>query len=422
MALRAGVVVTGTEVLTGRVPDRNGPWLAEQLRTVGLDIGQVVVVGDRPEDLLSALTHLAAGHDLLITSGGLGPTADDLTADVVGRFQGRPLVLDEALQGRIAAIIDRLLTARGLDPDPASTAEGTRKQAMVPDGALVLEPVGTAPGLVVLPATGDGPPVVVLPGPPGELQRMWPAALAAEPVRRVIGGAPELRQSTVRVWNALESQLAATLRGLGGALDDLEVTTCLRDGELEIVSRYAPEAQPAQDLLVEALRRDFAPGLFSTDGATVDQIVQAGLLARGWHVATAESCTAGLLSGRLARLPGSSAVLLGGVTVYSNEAKAALAGVAAELIAEHGAVSEPVARALAQGARRALGAEVGIGITGVAGPDGGTADKPVGTVHLALATPDGEQHLKVRLPGDRDLVRQRTTTVALHLLRQALAG
>ena len=177
---RAGIVVTGTEVLTGRVTDRNGPWLAEQLRQAGVDVAHVIVVGDRPEDLARSLEFLASsGLDLVITSGGLGPTADDLTAQVVAEAQGRPMGLDPDLESRIAARVEELSRGRGWRTDPEATAAGVRKQADVPDGATVLEPVGTAPGLVVPVAEGrTGPPVVVLPGPPSELQPMWPDALA----------------------------------------------------------------------------------------------------------------------------------------------------------------------------------------------------------------------------------------------------
>jgi molybdenum cofactor synthesis domain-containing protein len=252
---RAGIVVTGTEVLTGRVVDRNGPWLAEQLRLLGVDVGHVVVVGDRPEDLSAALTFLTGtGVTLVITSGGLGPTADDLTAEVVGAFQGRSSSLDPELERRIGAIVERLSARRGWRVDPEAAAAGVRKQALVPAGATVLEPVGTAPGLVVPPAEGrTGPTVLVLPGPPTELQGMWDAAVAAGPTQRAIAGRSELRQETVRLWGTLESQLAATMREHEAELAGLEITTCLRDGELEIVTRFDPAAQPAYDRFGELL-------------------------------------------------------------------------------------------------------------------------------------------------------------------------
>jgi nicotinamide-nucleotide amidase len=421
--VRAGIVVTGTEVLTGRVSDRNGPWLAEALRALGVDVGSVVVVGDRPADLRAALGFLAGGGvDLVITSGGLGPTADDLTAAVVGEFQGRPSAVDPALEERIATSVARLSARRGWRMDPTATAAGVAKQAQVPVGATVLEPVGTAPGLVVPVADGrSGPPVLVLPGPPSELQGMWPQAVAAEPVRAVLAGTTELRQSTLRLWGTPESELAATLRRVDDQLAGLEVTTCLRDGELEIVTRYAPDAEPAQERLVQAVTADFGDTLFST-GPTADELVATALADRGWTVAVGESCTGGLLTARLTAAPGSSAWVLGGVAAYADRAKEELLGVPAAVLAAGGAVSPEVALALAEGARARFGADVGIGVTGIAGPDGGTAAKPVGTVHLAVVAPAGTVARSVVLPGSRDAVRQRTTTLAVHLVRQLLLG
>ena len=423
MSARAGIVVTGTEVLTGRVTDRNGPWLAEQLRQLGVDVGHVVLVGDRPEDMRGALAFLAGtGVSLVITSGGLGPTADDLTAEVVGEFQGRPSAVDPALEQRIAAVVERLMARRGWRADSDATAAGVRKQAQVPGGAMVLEPVGTAPGLVVPPSDGrDGPTVLVLPGPPSELQGMWPAAVAAEPVQRALAGRTELRQETVRLWGTLEAELAVVLRDHDAELSGLEVTTCIREGELEIVTRYAPEAQPAYDRLGALLTRTFDHTLFST-GPTLDEIVATGFAERGLTVATAESCTGGMLAARLTERPGSSAWVLGGVTAYANSAKEQLLGVPADVLAEHGAVSPEVALALAEGARARFGADVGVGITGVAGPGGGTADKPVGTVHLCVVGPEGPELRALRLPGSRAVVRERSVTMAMHLLRVLLVG
>ncbi len=423
MTLRAGIVVTGTEVLTGRVADANGPWLAERLRELGVDVGHVVVVGDRPDDLRSALGFLAGtGVPLVLTTGGLGPTADDLTAEVVGTFQGRPSAVDPELEQRIGAVVERLMALRGWRADAESTAAGVRKQARVPAGAVVLAPVGTAPGLVVPPAEGrTGPVVIVLPGPPGELRGMWPAALAAEPVAGLLHEAPELRQETVRMWGTLEAQLAATLRDAEDRLGGLEITTCLREGELEIVTRFAPDAQPAYDRLLSALTDRHGDTVFST-GPDLDALVAGALTGRGLTVATAESCTGGLLAGRLSARAGSSAFLLGGVAAYANSAKEGLLGVPAELIAEHGAVSAEVAAALADGARARFGADIGVGVTGVAGPGGGTEEKPVGTVHLCVAGPDGRLARALRLRGSRTAVRDRSVTMAMHLLRELLLG
>ncbi len=424
MSARAGIIVTGTEVLTGRVSDLNGPWLAEELRQAGVDVGFTVVVGDRPHDLVAALDFLAGvGVDLVVTSGGLGPTADDLTAAVVGDWQGRPSEPDRELEARITAIVERLSAGRGWQVDPRVLAVGTSKQALVPRGAEVLEPTGTAPGLVVPPTTDEShPPVVVLPGPPGELQRMWPAAVASPLVTLALAGRTELRQSTVRIWGTPEAAIAATLRRLADDLHDLEITTCLRGGELEVVTRYGVDLQERYARFVDALVEEYGAVVFSTDGSTVDDIVASLLEARGLSIATGESCTAGLVAARLTERPGSSAWVRGGVAAYSNEAKHDLLGVPAEVIERHGAVSEEVAVALAEGARRELRADLGIGVTGVAGPGGGTEEKPVGLVHLCVAGPGGVLSRAPLLGGDRSQVRARAVAVALHMVRELLQG
>jgi nicotinamide-nucleotide amidase len=421
---RAGIVVTGTEVLTGRVVDRNGPWLTEQLRVIGVDIASVIVVGDRRQDMQDALTFLASiGVDLIITSGGLGPTADDLSAEVVGAVQGRAPVLDAELEEQIAGIAAQLIAARGWRLDPAATAAATRKQALIPAGAHVLAPVGTAPGLVVPVADGrSGPPVLVLPGPPRELQGMWSAALADPIVQAALSGREQLNQRTIRLWGTPESELAATLREHEARSAGLEITTCQHDGELEIVTRYGPRAQSAYEHLDSAIRTAHAANVFSPDGRTVDEMVAGDLLARGLTIATAESCTAGLLAARLTDRPGSSAYVLGGLVTYSNAAKRDLAGVPEQLIDSVGAVSAEVARAMADGARTRLGADIGVGITGIAGPGGGSADKPVGLVHLCAVDEQSVTARKITVPGSRADVRSRSVLVAMHLIRELLAG
>jgi nicotinamide-nucleotide amidase len=431
VSARAGIVVTGTEVLSGRVRDRNGPWLADRLHELGVDLALTVIVGDRAQDMQAALRFMAGeGIDLVLTSGGLGPTADDLTAEVVGAFQGREMVLDEALSERIAQIVAPLMK-RWPNIDPEAVAEANRKQATVPAGAEVLEPVGTAPGLVVTPAHGVAPVVVVLPGPPRELQPMWGTALATEGMREVLARADDYRQGTLRLFGIPESEIAETMRVAerdGVDMAALEVTTCLKRGEIEIVTRYEPPAEGAYRDFAEVVRERHGDTLFSEDGRTIDEIV-AGLL-RGEPartIATAESCTGGLLAARLTDVAGSSDYVRGGIVAYANDAKVSAAGVPAELIERHGAVSREVAEALARGARARLGADVGVGITGVAGPGGGTPEKPVGLVWLSIARgePGGEGELLTRsvtLPGGRADIRDRATTVALHLVRRALLG
>ncbi|MCW2989563.1 MAG: competence/damage-inducible protein [Solirubrobacterales bacterium] len=425
-AARAGIVVTGTEVLTGRVTDRNGPWLAERLRELGVDIAHIAVVGDRPEDIDGALRFFRdEGMSLVVTSGGLGPTADDLTARVVGAFQGRESELDAALEGRIWNILEPLLS-RWPDLDPEALRESNRKQALVPRGATVLEPVGTAPGLIVPPPDGEtGPTVVVLPGPPRELQPMWEDAVGQEAFAAAVVGRVEYRQEMLRLFGIPESEIAETLRIAEerDGLDGLEITTCLRRGEVEVVTRFEPAAAPAYEAFVGVVRERHADTLFSDDGTSVDAQVAALLRDRSLTIATAESCTGGLLAARLTELAGSSEYVLGGVVVYSNEAKTALAGVDPALIAAHGAVSTEVAEALADGARSALGADVGVGITGVAGPGGGSEDKPVGLVCFSVAGPDGLRLTRsATLPGSRADVRDRSTTVAMHMTRRLLLG
>jgi nicotinamide-nucleotide amidase len=416
---RAAVVLTGSELVTGTIADANGPWLAHALTELGFEVAHLLVVGDRREDLVSALRFAADdGCALVVTSGGLGPTADDLTGEVVAAFAGVDLVLDEALRERIAAIVARFPR---LNLDVAARDAGTRKQALVPRGATVLEPVGTAPGLVVGTA---GPLVVVLPGPPRELTAMWPAALAAPPFAALLADVPPAAGRALRYYGLPEAEIAATLRELEAEKDlsGVEVTTCLRRSELEVDLRAEPGAADTAAWLADALAQRHASRLISADGTTTDELLARALLAGGLTVATAESCTGGLLAGRLVDRPGSSAYVLGGVVSYSNEAKTALLGVPAELIATHGAVSPEVARAMADGARAALGADVGIGITGVAGPDGGTPDKPVGYVCLCATTASGAVVARdVRLPGNRADVRDRSVDAGMHLLLRAVA-
>ena len=415
--------MTGTEVLTGRVQDRNGPWLADQLLELGVELRHITLCGDRPADIEAQLRFLAGeGVDLIITSGGLGPTADDMTVEVVARFCERELVLDDALEAKIGDIVTGLMARfPGVDLDAVRAAN--RKQALVPAGAVVLDPVGTAPGVVV----PGSPTVVVLPGPPRELQPMWAAAVAADAVQSAIADRTPFEQRTVRMFGLPESGLADTLRTAESSVDGfehLEITTCLRRGELEIVTRYEPRYAGVYAALMTALRDRHPREIFSEDGALVDDQI-AGLL-EGRRIATAESCTGGLLAARLTERPGSSAYVVGGVVTYSDAAKVELLGVDPALIARHGAVSEPVADAMARGALDRFGSDTAVAITGIAGPGGGTATKPVGTVCFSVALAEGTESSTVTrtmtMPGNRSDVRERSTTVAMHLLRRILVG
>jgi nicotinamide-nucleotide amidase len=424
MAARAGIVVTGTEVLTGRVRDRNGPWLSDRLLEMGVELAHITICGDRPEDMEAQLRFMAdQGVDLIVTSGGLGPTADDLTLEVVARFTGRELHLDQALEGRIADIL-RPLMKRWPNLDFDAVRAANRKQALVPEGAQVIEPAGTAPGMVVPPVNGDRPTVVVMPGPPRELHAMWPVATSTEAFERAVGRRTEYTQRMLRLFGIPESEIAETLRVAEPSVEGfelLEITTCLHRGEVEVVVRHEPDSQGAFDALLGLIAERHERTLFSTDGSSVDE--QVASLLTGRRIALAESCTAGLMAARLTERPGSSDYVAGGVVAYSNESKADLLGVDPELIGRHGAVSPEVAEAMADGALERFGADTALAITGIAGPGGGSEEKPVGYVCWCCKLGDGSKLARdVQLPGDRNDIRDRSTTVGMHLLRRLLRG
>ncbi len=419
MSVRAGILVTGTEVLSGFVGDRNGPWLSEQLGALGVEVTQISVVGDRSEDLEGALRHMRDdGIELAVTSGGLGPTADDLTAEVVARFAGRELALDKEMEAKIHAILERFAVRLHFDPD--ALREANRKQAMVPEGATALDPAGTAPGLVV---PADGMVVITLPGPPRELKQMWPQALETPEVRQVLDHAEAFETFEVRMFGIPESELAKSLREIEQQADlsRLEITTCLRGGELVTDVRHRPGSEDAAQALLRGLREKLGQFTYSYEGETIEAVV-ARLLG-GRTLAVAESCTGGLLAARCTEKPGSSAWFSGGVVSYSDEAKSELLGVDPALIEAQGAVSPEVAEKMADGALGRFGADAACAVTGVAGPDGGSERKPVGYVCFCAKLASGE--LLARdpvLPGDRADIRQRSTMVAMHMTRYLLEG
>ena len=418
--IRAGIVVTGTEVLTGRISDSNGPWVSERLAELGIEVAHILVVADRPDDLEAALRFMAGeGMELIVTTGGLGPTADDLTAEVVARFAGRELVLDEGMEAKIAEILRGF--AKRFNFDEGAVMEANRKQAMVPEGAIALDPIGTAPGLVV-PAADSV--VIVMPGPPRELRPMWPVALEAEPVRQVLARATPLYAYTLRMFGTPESEIAKSLREIeseGVDLGAVEITTCLRRGEIEIDVRYRDEGAGVADSVRDGLKARHGRHLFSLDGETIDS--QVAKLLRGRRLGLAESCSGGLLAARITDVPGASAYLAGSVVAYSNEAKAELLGVDPGLIAAKGAVSPEVAEAMAIGALERFGANVAVSITGVAGPAGGTKEKPVGYVCFNARLADGTSIARdPTIPGGRADIRERSALVGMHMLRTLLGG
>jgi nicotinamide-nucleotide amidase len=416
--IRAGIVVTGTEVITGRIPDSNGPWVSERLAEQGVEVAHILVVADRPDDLAAALDFMAEqGMDLIVTTGGLGPTADDLTAEVVARFAGREMVLDVEMEAKIAELLSGFAQRFRLDPEALRAAN--RKQAMVPEGAVPLDPVGTAPGLVV--PAGERV-VVVLPGPPRELQPMWPLAVETEPVRELLGRATPLRGYTMRMFGVPESEIAKSLRemeGEGLKLDAVEITTCLRRGEIEIDVRYRDEAGEVAEGVREELVRRHSRETFSVDGETID--AQVATLLLGHRLALAESCSGGLMAARVTDLAGSSEYFAGGVVAYSNEAKENLLGVDPGLIETHGAVSPEVAEAMAIGALERFDADVAVSITGIAGPGGGSEEKPIGYVCFNARLAGGVSVARDPvIPGGRLDVRERSALVGMHLLRMLL--
>lgn len=422
--VRAGILVTGTEVLTATIRDENGPWLSEQLSGLGVELVEILVVADHPGDLANGLEHMRSiGIDLIITTGGLGPTADDLTAEVVAAFAGREMELDPEMEAKIATILARFAVGANLDLSTDALNEANRKQAMIPVGAQALDPIGTAPGLVVPGQTGDDPLVLVLPGPPRELRPMWEAAQREPMLRRVLDRATTLQKYRLRMFGTPESELAMSLReieGEGLSFDGLEITTCLRKGEVEVDVRYREAAAGSAERLKEALRERHARSLYSLDGRTVDEVVADRLGGR--RLGLAESCSAGLLAARITDVPGSSEYFAGGVVSYSNEAKRDLLGVDQALLDEFGAVSAEVAEAMALGALDRFDADVAVAITGIAGPGGGSDEKPVGLVHFHLRTAEGGVRAAAPvIPGGRRDVRERSALVAMHLLREMLA-
>jgi nicotinamide-nucleotide amidase len=415
-------VVTGTEVLSGRVSDRNGPWVAQRLLELGVDVAHITVCGDRPDDLTAQLRFLADQRmDLIVSTGGLGPTADDLTVATVAALYGRELQLDVELEQRIQQIVQRWRSRLSSSTDSEPLLAGIRKQAMVPQGGQSISPTGTAPG-VAIPASDSGmlPAVLILPGPPRELQAMWPEAVQTAPVSRVLARSTAVRQDTIRAYGLSEADLAATLRTAEREVaGDLEITTCLRLGELEMVTRYAESAAAAYADVAALIEKHYEAQVFSTDGSTIDDIVASRLTGR--RIATAESCTGGMIAARLTDRAGSSAYVMGAVVSYANEAKTELLGVPAEVIDQHGAVSEPVAALMAEGALNRVGVDIAVSTSGIAGPGGGTELKPVGTVCFAIAVRDQPTVTRtLRLPGDRASVRSLSTTAAMHMVADAL--
>ena len=414
---RAVVVVTGSELVRGGRTDRNGPFLAAEALTHGLAPARITIVGDSPAELEAALRE-GLDADACLVSGGLGPTHDDRTVEMLGRAAGIELVVDEALEEEIDSI-SRAVAERLRRPY-ADFASGVTKQATRPATAVSIGLAGTAPGLVFRAPTGCV--VVVLPGPPGELRRLWPNALASEPMRELLSRAQPPGRRVLRLFGVSESAVARALEEAGGDGSGVEATICAREFEIHVDLLAEPEAEERAEALEGALAERLEQWLFARDERRVEELVLQLAGARGLRLATAESCTGGMVAARLTGVPGSSASFVGGVVAYADEVKRSELDVPEGLLSEHGAVSAEVAAAMAEGARGRLDADVAVAVTGIAGPDGGTPEKPVGRVHIHAVGADGSLARMLDLPGEREQIRVRATVTALHLLRALLLG
>jgi nicotinamide-nucleotide amidase len=405
------VVLSGNELLDGRTTDSNGAWLCDDLSRRGVKVTERLTVADDRERLTAAFRHvLEAAPDLLVVGGGLGTTHDDLTAECLAEALGTALVENTDalafLEDKVRAIAARRRLAF------EETLALARRQARMPAGARPVPPAGVAPGIAAL---AGATRIYAYPGVPYEFQQMW---LATARELEGEGFFPDVAVRTVRVFGVGELQVGPVLDALPH--DHVELGINVGGGEVTVRIRHRREAaaHSQADALVAAL--EAAVPVYSTDGRTIDDLVADALRSRGLTVAVAESCTGGLLGARITARPGSSDYFAGGVLSYSNQAKIDLLHVPPGTLARYGAVSEQVAGAMAEGARSALGADYALSITGVAGPDGGTPEKPVGLVYLGCAGPDGTRVRRGDFPGDRATVRTFSVTSALHLLRAGL--
>jgi nicotinamide-nucleotide amidase len=411
----AAILLTGNELLRGVISDANGAHLAASLEQHGFSVRRTLVVGDGVPDIERGLRELIGEADLVVSSGGLGPTHDDRTVEALANVAGVALVLDEAVLERIDRWTDQVAVRYGLDR--AGFDAGNRKQAHVPVGATVLGMAGTAPGLI-LPV--DGSVVVVLPGVPSELRRLWADAPGHPALEEVFAGATPRARWLMRTYGIGESHVADIHRSAGGDPAGVETSICARSFEIEIDVRADPGHEPAGGELAAQMRAELGEHVFATDERPLGEIVLDLLRLRRWTAATAESCTGGMVAAALTDIAGSSEAFAGGVVAYSNRLKHDLLGVPEKLLERHGAVSAETAAAMAAGARARLGADAAVSVTGIAGPGGGTEEKPVGLVYLHVSSPAGEDMRRMDIPGPRESVRGRAATAALQLLRAHL--
>jgi nicotinamide-nucleotide amidase len=410
----AAILAVGSELLTPHRIDTNSLFLTGRLNEIGIEVMSKTVVGDNEQALRTAVRRAMQDVDVVITSGGLGPTADDLTREAVAAELGLALVEDD----EVLATIRRRFERRGL-----RMPDGNRRQAAVPQDARVLpNPHGTAPGLLI---EADSKILALLPGPPRELQPMFEAHVV--PVLSELAQGGRLVRRVIKIAGKPESHVEEIAHPIYSEFAEgdisIETTILATPGQIELhLSARGSEQDPLELKLEEAvgaLVAALGPAVFSVDGRALEQVVADELLARSWRLAVAESCTGGLVGGRLTDIPGSSAWFAGGVVAYANEIKETEIGVPSELMKQHGAVSEAVAVAMADGVRQRFKTDVGLAVTGIAGPSGGSAEKPVGTVMIAVFS--GPAIVRTyRFVGDRTMVRQQSVIAAVELLRQSL--
>jgi nicotinamide-nucleotide amidase len=413
--MRAWIIAVGSELLTPFKVDTNSLAITERLNTIGFDVRMKAVVGDDVDELAAVLERGIGAVDLIVCTGGLGPTEDDITRDALARVLKVPVDMDESVVERIR----QRFAQRGL-----AMPDINRRQGMVPRGAVMLENSrGTAPGLWV---ERDGTSLVLLPGPPREMTPMF-EALVAERLQPRAGGAGLFRRA-LKITGRTESDVDARAQPIYGrwltAPVPISTTILAVMGQIELhLTAHAPNgaaAQTALDAAVLELEQELGASIYSSDGRSLEAVVGELLRSGRLTIAAAESCTGGLLASRLTDVPGSSDYFDSGVVCYSNRAKVEWLGVPKPLIDEQGAVSEPVAHAMAEGIRARTGAEVGVGITGIAGPGGGTAEKPVGTVVIAVVTPEDVRVRTFQFIGSRDMVKFQSTQAAMNMLRLML--
>jgi nicotinamide-nucleotide amidase len=408
---RAEIIAVGSELLTPYRLDTNSLYLTEELNRLGIAVVRKSVVADDRQALAAAFHEALERADLVVSTGGLGPTEDDLTREAAADALGRRLLLDESVLEKIRERFARL--GRVMAPN-------NQRQAMVPEGAIILpNAAGTAPGIWI--EAGERA-VLLLPGPLGELRRIF--AERARPLIERLAGERRMTHRMLRTVGLPESDVDHHAAPIYQSYADVETTILATHEGIEIhLTRWSEDQAESARVLDELAARIAATlgdAVFSTEGETLDTAIARELQQAGLTVAVAESCTGGIVSSRLTRIPGSSLFFLGGAVCYSNQMKTAWAGVPAELIERHGAVSSEVAIALAEGARRATGAALGLGLTGIAGPGGGTPEKPVGTVHIALAHEGGVREQLILYAGDRERIRRLAAQSALDILRRHL--